>query len=74
MLVSCLRPDTWTLHEEGQTYDLADQTALDYLRGGLATRAVGEVERAVAGPAETADLPAQRSQIRSTTAEGKKRP
>lgn len=56
-----MRPDSWTLHEEGQTYELPDDIAKDYLRGNLATIAAGEVERATSGPSETADTTVQKT-------------
>lgn len=60
MLVSVLEPDTWTHREAGETHDVPEAIARDYLRRGVAVLVAPEIEHAVVAPAETADRPAQR--------------
>lgn len=60
MLVSVLEAATWTHREAGEVYDLPEDVARDYLRGGLAVLVAQPIEHAVIAPAENADRPAQR--------------
>ena len=60
MLTSVMEPATWTHREAGEVYDLSDDVARGYIRGGIAVLVAPEVEHAVTLPAETADRPAQR--------------